>query len=440
MIPIEQLRRYVQNCDPARPVGPTDPFYVDLDAGEPVRGESGQSCVGQMLRTLQLADPTGETCQLFTGFRGSGKTTELRRLAWSLEQDQETPTRTVYVDFYDYLDLNSPIEVADVLRVLAWCLDREATSAEGRDPDAEPGYLSRLMGFLRTNVDMKELTVHLAGQSVMMELRDNPAFKARLAEVLASRFQQFAREAQQAMRESVLRIRKATGAERVVVIADSLEKISPVFEHNREAVEISVESLFLQHARLLQVPCHIVYTFPSWLRFRTASFGAHFAQEAVVLPMVRVAAPDGTPYPPGERKLIELIRRRIDLPALLGSDAALLPIVRASGGYPRDLLRLVRELLVQARAFPAPATEVERVIDRLAEDYADVVRSTDLDLLVAVARTHGIPVGTTEDLRDFGDLIERWLVLTYRNGRRWYDLHPLVRRAAVVQQRLAAAP
>lgn len=442
MIPIAELRRFVKSCDPSLPVGPTDPFYVDLDAGDPVRGEAGQSCVGQMLRTLQLSDPTGETFQLFTGFRGSGKTTELRRLAWALEADPEVPTRVVYVDFYDFLDLNAPVDIADILRVIAWRLDREAVAAEGADPDAAPGYLDRFVALVRSELEVKGVSLAVGGSGLMLELRDNPTFKEKVAEALQGRFQQFARDAAQSMRESVLRIRRHARAERVVVIADSLEKISPVFEHTREAVERSVESIFLHHARLLQIPCHAVYTFPAWLRFRTAGLGTVFVSEPILLPMVRVAGPDGAPYGPGLGKLHEMIARRIDLAAVFGADAVagLLPIIEASGGYPRDLLRMVRELLVQAQAFPVGPADVRRVINRLAEDYAEVIRATDLDLLLAVAATHAVPLGTAAEVQAFGDLVERWLVLTYRNGHRWYDLHPLVRRAPAVASRLAAGP
>jgi hypothetical protein len=33
----------------------------------------------------------------------------------------------------------------------------------------------------------------------------------------------------------------------------------------------------------------------------------------------------------------------------------------------------------------------------------------------------------------FGRLLERWLVLAYRDSDEWYDLHPLVRRAPIVR-------
>jgi signal recognition particle GTPase len=46
-----------------------------------------------------LRDPTTSTCQLFTGFAGTGKTTELRRLAERLRNDKQSPTHVVLIDF-----------------------------------------------------------------------------------------------------------------------------------------------------------------------------------------------------------------------------------------------------------------------------------------------------------------------------------------------------
>ena len=47
--------------------------------------------------------------------------------------------------------------------------------------------------------------------------------------------------------------------------------------------------------------------------------------------------------------------------------------------------------------------------------------------------THALPQQDAEQVAAFGRLLERWLVLAYRNGDEWYDLHPLVRRAPIVR-------
>ena len=238
------------------------------------------------------------------------------------------------------------------------------------------------------------------------------------------------------MVQSVVRIKAATHSQRIVVIADGLEKFTPLREEDRPSVEASVETVFVQHAGLLHLPCHVIYTFPLWLRFRAAELGALFDGQPTVLPMVKIADRDGAPYAAGVGKLHELVQRRLsDLPRIFGSDLdqTLLPLIEASGGYPRDLLRMVRQVLIDARSFPVTAHVTARIIDELTQQYAFVVRGTNLPLLKRIATTHVLPQTDAEEVAAFGRLLERWLVLAYRNGEEWYDLHPLVRRAAVVR-------
>jgi hypothetical protein len=431
------LRRFVKQSDPLRPLEAGDPLYVPLDD---VRGTV--SCVDALFRTVALADT--ESCQLFTGFPGTGKTTELKRLAKRLEDAKDLPTHTIYVDFEEYVDRYSPISITDIMRVIAYCMDREATIAEGKNPDKHPGYLERFFDYIsRTDVELGKIGFQAYGTSLMLELKNNVSFRQKAEAALQGRFQQFVSEAQEFMAQAVVRLRKAKGtlAERVVVIADGLEKFAPLREEERDTMEVSLETLFLTHRDLLRVPCHAIYTFPLWLRFRTAQLGTSYGREPLILPMVKVHAPDGTAHDAGIARMIEMVRRRIEnLAPIFGDDlaATLRPIIEASGGYPRDLLRMVRSLLMEVMSFPLRPDDTARVIGELARSYADTILGTYVDVLARVAMTHELPKNNAEELQLFGYLFERWLILAYRNGAEWYDLHPLVRRAPLVQARLAA--
>jgi hypothetical protein len=443
---LHELQNFVESCDPAVPLGPDDPRYVPLDEGTPVRGSSGRSCMDDLAKTILFAGPGKMKCLLFTGFPGTGKTTELVRLGARLTASKDLPTRVIHIDFEDYIDRFAPASVTDVLRVLAYVLDREATVAEGKDPDATPGYLLRLADFLtRTEVELKgieaKVGVEAFATSLKFEAKHDPTFRAAIHKALAGRFQQFAADAQSEMTQALVRLQAATHDERFVVICDGLEKIAPVREDEREQVEKSVETLYVHHAELLHLPCHAIYTFPLWLRFRTAPLGTLYGREPLILPSVKVAEQDEarTPYRPGYDKLIEIVRRRVDIGRVFGADlaATLEPIVVASGGYTRDLLRLVRELLYEANEFPVTPKDTETVVRQLAENYARTIRSPDLDLLVEVAKTHALPEGDTARLARFGRLFEQFLVLAYRNGSEWYDVHPVVRHAPMVKARLS---
>jgi hypothetical protein len=156
--------------------------------------------------------------------------------------------------------------------------------------------------------------------------------------------------------------------------------------------------------------------------------------------MVKIADSNGAPCRSGIDKLKELVGKRIDLGKVFGAapEEAVEQLVKASGGYPRDLIRLAREVLLRAQDFPVDKGLVDRIVDNLAESYALVVRASDLNLLCEVARSHQPPPGDVATMAAFGRLVERWLVLAYRNGREWYDLHPMVARSPLVEERLRA--
>lgn len=442
-ISIPDMQRFVAQCDPDRPLQAGDPLYVELDDGTPVRGGDGTSCIDEMERTILYSEPMRPTCQLFTGFPGTGKTTELNRLRARFDANKPFGAHTLAVDFQEYIDPYVPISITDVLRVLAYSLDRAAAVAESRDPDAQPGYPRRFFEFLtRTEVDLKEIGFEAYGASLMLELKNNPIFRQKVESALALRFQAFAREATETIAEAVVRIRKATGAARIILLVDGLEKLRPVREEDRPIIENAVETLFVQHASWLRVPCDVIYTFPLWLRFRATPLGALYDREPYVLPMVKVGTQDGAEFEPGLAKLCEIVRKRIADDRVFGPlqgeiPAVLREVLRASGGYPRDLLRMVRELLWTTKKFPTTPADTARILSRIGESYAQAIRSPDAELLAEIAQTHALPRGDGARLAVFGRLLDQWLILAYRNGHEWYDLHPLVRRAPLVQAALA---
>jgi hypothetical protein len=440
---LRELQHFVKQCDPMHALDAGDPRYVALDEGTPVRGSDGASCIDEIERTILFSEPTSALCQLFTGFPGSGKTTELRRLQKRLEDNKLVPLHVLIVDFQGYRTDPTPLSIIEVLRVLAYELDREATRVEGGDPDAKPGYAKRFYDFLTTtNVDLKGLSFAQLGPTIMFEAKGNPSFRQRLEEALASRFQVFARDAQEAMAEAVVRIRRAMHVQQIVVLVDALEKVTPLREEERALLEASAETVFVEHAARLRLPCHVVYTFPLWLRFRAAQVDGLYDRPAQILPMVKVSELDGRRYAPGYDKLTELVGRRLDLRRIFGPalEPTLHPLIAASGGYTRDLLRMVREVLYGARVFPVEPAVIRRIVERTAEGYVDTVRDDEADVLAEIARTHELPRGDGARLAVFGRLLQGYLVLAYRNGKQWYDLHPLVRDAPALKERLAAVP
>lgn len=441
-----QLNIFRKNLDPAKPLDGTDTLrYVPLDD---VRGIHGFSSTEALKVTICTTD---ESCQLFSGFPGSGKTTELKRLkeqfehavehaAHPVDLTSDLPTHVVFIDAYDFIDPYSPITITDILRIVAYCMDRDATQAEsnGKNPDElEISYLGRLLEFLKQpGIGIKDLRFERHGLSFMLEFRNNRSFYDQAARVLTDRFQHFVEQAYDAVASAVGRLKKALHVERIVVIVDGLDKIQPKVEPEREAVEKSVELCFSTHARLLRLPCHVIYNFPIWLRYRCPNLGNEYDLDPQVIPMVKIhekePGEDGKQVPTraGVERLIEVIRRRIDVHAVFGSDLSntLEPLVMASGGYLRDLLRLARNVLAYGKSFPVNEEFVKEIIGKLAEDYRRTLYGSEMDMIALVAQSHELPNRDSTQMARFARLLDQRFILAYRNGEEWYDVHPVVRK------------
>lgn len=431
---------YMGRCDPAEPLGHDDDRYVELDAGEPVRGTGQLASVNVMKRRIDMAGSAGRTHQFFSGFPGCGKTTELKRLKYELEQS-DTLTKVIYVDAEELLDRYTPITTGDVLRVLAWSMEREALISEGKDPDEANGFLERLWGFLQSDVELKELRFEAYGAKLMFEIRSNPSFREKVEKALSLQFQRFAAEAKEAMQQALERMRQARRYRRFVVIVDGLEKLRPLHPGDQANVEAAVESVFLRHAEYLRIPCHAIYTFPLWLQY-LYPVGHAFGGAPVVLPMVKLRDRDEGVHEPGYEKLREIARLRVPLDVVFGEgpepSAVLGKLIEASGGYPKDYLRLIRETIFASTSFPVSEADAKEAISSLSEEYLLAIREEYVDLLAEISVSKGARTLSEEEQRLLVRLVERFLVLAYRNGEPWYDLHPLVSEVPAVAEKIRA--
>lgn len=428
-VPIAVVRQWMAALAPDAPLtDPGDPRYVDLDAGG-ARGD-GPPAAERLLRGIELVGSGDGGCQLLTGFPGTGKTTELARLRARLEAVPGDEAFVVTVDAEGFVDRHTPPTITDLLRVLAWELDRAAQRAEHADPDAVPGYAQRLWRWLQSDVELGAIGFAAYGANLMVEIRENPSFRDKVERQLQLQFNRFAEEAHVVIAESLQRIRGASGRRRVVILVDGMEKFVALAEGERgpAQMESAVESLFLTHARWLRIPnAQVVYTFPLWLRFRHPGLGASYDRPPVVLPMVKVRDATGVPFEPAIAGLIEFVTRRVGPGAFGPAAAALLrPAVLASGGYPRDLLRIAREAVAQSATFPVAAGTIEGVIAEVRRGYDSALLLADAGVLTSIARDHRLPAGA-DALRACQRLFELALVLTYHNAEDWVDVHPLVK-------------
>jgi len=377
------------------------------------------------------------TVQLFSGFRGTGKSTELRRLQRDLV---ERGYLVALCDMERYLNLSMPVDVSDFLVAVAGAFGEalEADHLLGKDA-GRPSYWSRFGDFLKTRIELDSMGL----QGIKANLKEDPDFKERIQRRMKGHLGALVADVREFLAAGVKALRKRHGADRgVVLLLDSVEHLQGTSQ-NAVAVHDSLENLFAGHPDKLRFQSmHVVYTVPPWLKIRSPGVVGHF-DGGEVLPCVKVRDQNrGQPHAAGVQALEELVGRRGDWKRLLGDDVQLSRVVLASGGYLRDLFRILQSVLLlaaQRGTLPVSVDLVDLAIADVRNSYLPVPIK-DAMWLERVSRSHRAELDDTAALVALARFFDTHLVLCYRNGREWYDVHPLIKEHVQELAALAAGP
>jgi hypothetical protein len=213
-----------------------------------------------------------------------------------------------------------------------------------------------------------------------------------------------------------------------VVLFDSIEQIRGS-SINEDLVFKSVETLFMGHSDKLRFQgMHVIYTVPPWLKIRAPGVAKRF-DATYVLPCVKVRDREGEAFESGLEVLRRVVRVRGDSSRLFASSADRDRVIMQTGGYLRDLFRALQGMLMHADnrgRLPLDAGAVEAELLRLRDDYLPIAIA-DARWLHRVASTHEAQLPTHEKIPGLSRYFDNHLLLCYRNGSEWYDLHPLIR-------------
>lgn len=212
-----------------------------------------------------------------------------------------------------------------------------------------------------------------------------------------------------------------TKSRRVTLILDGLDRIK---DHARAT------ELFIDSELIARLPCPMVLSGPFALRHHLSAVAPKRFDK--ICPLVNEPVLDiGEPSEPGSgiAFFVELYRRRtVDLNAEgLIEPSLLQELAFYSGGRARDFIKLIREVALQADLDDAPAAD-RKLIDgvihatRLLQETG--VHQGHLKVLEQVVTEHPVyacPEGPeAQELLDYGHLVP------YPNDSEWFYPHPLL--------------
>ncbi len=419
----ERLQELYNLCNPDEPLSPKDARNVDIDK----HGVRGQNWANKLAKTIELSK--APTCLLFTGLRGTGKSTEINRLMARLSDLKRKNLLTVLIDADDVLDLTVEIDISDLLSLVLLHTERAVVALEGGDAEEamKDGPFRRLWGWLsKTDVEMSKASIGIdAGVKLGVDLnfKTNIKLRERVRNVVAEQPTTFINMVHEELRQLDLRARKANRGG-IAVLFDSLEKLRGTSLTWREVLE-SAERIFTSGAPHLALPIHVLYTVPPALSRRMST-------PVSFLPMIKVRNKEGVLYPEGVEVVSSLIAQRLGKDGMneIFGEQTVAERVRAialwSGGYPREIVRLLQSLLT-IEDFPVSHEALEKELRYAGNTYRAIVYDSGaIPLLAMVNHTKKLIVSNDQDREAADRLLQNNVILRYLNDEEWMDVHPSV--------------
>lgn len=417
----ELLKTIFNNLEDV-PLEPDHPFYYPF-----LQEEAVDDPVAELAERISFSP--SQSVNLFTGQRGSGKSTEFRRLRKMLIDDG---CQVFLLDMCDYMNLTTPVEISDFLISLMTALS-EAVERDFHKVPQRRGYLERLGDALTRDIATPQ--IDLIG--IKASLKDDPSFKQQLQQGLRGHVARIVKDAHGFAQDVVDLVRRQTKDEhkKVVLLVDSVEQLRGVGVDSANEVYKSAENLFSGHASSLQMPMlHIVYTIPPYLTPLVPGLGRQLGCNlACTLPCIHVQHQNNQLDPAGLAIMRTLISLRCPpMPwQTIFSEAQIDRLAEASGGDLRDFFRLIRDSLVKASSknwgqSSIPDSVIEQTLNHSRREMLPIAEN-DKQWLIKIAESKQAQLQSIDELPSLARFFDTKLVLNYRNGDDWYDVHPLLR-------------
>jgi hypothetical protein len=444
-----ELRRSIMSAfEPSEP--PSAHAYVDCQS---VRGEWD---VVEELGS-KIVDSPKYTCCLFTGYRGSGKSTELTcRLNEYLKQEG-------FFVVYFAADV-SDVEPGDVQYVdlLLSCV-RHLVDTERLEDNENPLAIwlekrwSWLKDFALTEMKFEELkaegSVVPQFGKITATLRTVPDKRREMRQKINDEtpslliaLNEFIDKLQQKL--------KSTYPAGIVLIVDNLDRI-PCIEDGEKK---NCRDIFINRSQVMRgLNCHVIYTFPIAMAYSSVAAELSLIyDQPVMLPIVMVRNPDGTVNQEGLNKLRSMVSQRlepidprlvtnmesaqVDFPQVFENSDVLNSLCWMSGGRVRLLMQLIQSAMkYNNRQVTITEAAVKRAVEEAKDIYANGVADGQWTVLAQIASGNKPVANTPENF----ELLRNGYLLEYRyydansDLIKWQAVHPLVANCRQFKQALS---
>ena len=461
------LRKFYQATNPSQVLQADSPeddkYYIDFSE---VRGGR---IIEELRDNITFFNPDSPTCELFTGHIGCGKSTELLRLKAALEKAE---FHVVYFESSQDLEMGN-VDIGDIMLAIARRVTESIESLEKISLPQPKGFQRIINGALKvlqTEIDLSaeaalpgvgKISASSAGEfsmkaglpgigevkasndegvslvlgigKITAKAKNSLELRKKLKDYLEPQTGSILEIINTELIEPSVEKLKQYGKKGLVVIVDNLDRVENIIKAWGRP---QPEYLFVDRGeQLRQLKCHLIYTMPLSLMFSNDynRLTSRIVMEPKVLPMVPVRLRNGNECVLGMKNMRQMVLARafpdLDPEQRLGlisevfdTPETLERLCQISGGHVRELLQLLRSLIMKERKLPLSRAFLERVIQEKSNKMQLGVDDQEWELLRKVQKTQEV-----KGDQEYQILIGTRLVYEYHDSQGyWFQVNPIL--------------
>lgn len=406
-------------------------YYVDLSAVRKTEAIEGVNTL------LDFQEPGEFTTILFTGHRGCGKSTELKRI----QKNWEIDYRVVYLEVNEETDINDATYVDLYLIVIKQIEFELRKMGLQLDPQLLKSFEDWFKEVTREDERSVESSVSLTGEA---SLGADAPFIAKLLVKLLAQIKGSDKQKttiRQTLQKDISRLK----ADINLLLADAYKKIKRQYEKgfliifdNLDRVPPSVgDHLFFDYCTQLQeLDTTIIYTVPISVLCSPKNLTNSF-ENPHLMPMINIYKferdrPNLLGYnQAGLDAVASIIERRVNVEAVFESPQQLLELTKASGGHVRQLMQTMRIACQTAstrKHAKIQADDIDYSLKQEQFSFERIIPEEHYPILVDVYRSKDV------DKNEVGQLmLFNTSVLEYNGNNRWNYPNPMVINSEIFQ-------
>jgi hypothetical protein len=370
------------------------------------------------------------------GMRGSGKTTELLKIAKDI--DNSKAFFVVYFSIDDALNMGT----TEYIDILIYQIEQLLLKASDENIELSDRILKDIYTWMADRVEeikdeskgsiAIETGVEVNTGMLFSILKFFGSFKAQLSagttetittrNFFKNRFSELSEKVNIFFAEVANELRNQERAQDLLFLIDGFEKTFTADKRKELLIDNSIYYEKIKANTLFTLPIELT---KEELFFKNKGTVLHF-------PFVKLQERNGTKVEKAYQQFREFVYKRIS-PVLFDSEDTVNYAINYGGGSPRELLRILQ----YAAYYHNPQTQrieresVDRAIKRLASEYTRHINEESIKKLIEVQykSEKGIPV-TNEDI--IYDLLEDVLLMEYNDGH-YKRVNPIVMASEMYQ-------